>query len=258
MPQRVDLPLDKVSRYQSRSQQARVLTEAWAAEQLYCVACPQEYLIGYEANHKVDEFHCPRCGARYQLKARAGPFGLRVTGAAYGPLIEAVRTRKVPHYVLLSYDPQTLQVMSVEVLPRHFLTESAVVARRPLGPGARRAGWVGCTISLEKLPSDARIRLLSDGRLRQRDRVRGDFARFAFLDQASGDSQGWLIDVLTCVRSLGQECFTLFDLYGAAGALQVLHPSNRHVKEKIRQQLQVLRNKGIVEFTAPGIYRLLD
>jgi type II restriction enzyme len=34
-----------------------------------------------------------------------------------------------------------------------------------------------------------------------------------------------------------------------------LHPDNRHVRDKIRQQLQVLRNLGLVEFLGRGRYR---
>jgi type II restriction enzyme len=33
------------------------------------------------------------------------------------------------------------------------------------------------------------------------------------------------------------------------------HPDNRHVPDKIRQQLQVLRDLGFVEFLGGGRYR---
>jgi hypothetical protein len=34
-----------------------------------------------------------------------------------------------------------------------------------------------------------------------------------------------------------------------------LHPANRHVRDKTRQQLQVLRDLGLVEFLGGGRYR---
>jgi type II restriction enzyme len=40
--------------------------------------------------------------------------------------------------------------------------------------------------------------------------------------------------------------------------LSHLHPDNRHVRDKIRQQLQVLRNRGLIEFVKPGVYRRID
>ena len=36
-----------------------------------------------------------------------------------------------------------------------------------------------------------------------------------------------------------------------------LHPENNHVKPKIRQQLQVLRDAGVLEFVSRGKYRVV-
>jgi type II restriction enzyme len=36
-----------------------------------------------------------------------------------------------------------------------------------------------------------------------------------------------------------------------------LHPENRHVRDKLRQQLQVLRDLGLIEFLGRGRYRRL-
>jgi len=46
------------------------------------------------------------------------------------------------------------------------------------------------------------------------------------------------------------------DVYAHADVLAKLHPNNAHVRDKIRQQLQVLRDLGLLEFLAPGPYRL--
>ena len=45
------------------------------------------------------------------------------------------------------------------------------------------------------------------------------------------------------------------DVYASAAHLARLHPANRHVEPKIRQQLQVLRDMGLVEFLGRGRYR---
>lgn len=39
--------------------------------------------------------------------------------------------------------------------------------------------------------------------------------------------------------------------------MHAAYPQNSHVREKIRQQMQVLRDLGYVEFAARGEYRLL-
>jgi len=40
------------------------------------------------------------------------------------------------------------------------------------------------------------------------------------------------------------------------GWLAKLHPKNKHIPDKIRQQLQVLRDHGIIEFLGRGEYRI--
>ena len=57
-------------------------------------------------------------------------------------------------------------------------------------------------------------------------------------------------------RKLGKAEFALGDVYAAEHGLARLHPANRHVRPKIRQQLQILRDLGFVQFLGGGEYRL--
>ena len=57
-------------------------------------------------------------------------------------------------------------------------------------------------------------------------------------------SAGWTLDVLNAVRRLRKSEFTTAEMYSFTRELEALHPDNRHVKDKIRQQLQVLRSPG--------------
>ena len=59
------------------------------------------------------------------------------------------------------------------------------------------------------------------------------------------------------IQSLNKPEFELSDVYAHAGVLAKLHPHNAHIHDKIRQQLQVLRDLGRLEFLARGRYRLL-
>lgn len=61
--------------------------------------------------------------------------------------------------------------------------------------------------------------------------------------------------MLNVVRALNKNEFILQDVYAFAAHLAKLHPANRHVRNKIRQQLQVLRDLGLVEFLGRGRYR---
>jgi type II restriction enzyme len=67
---------------------------------------------------------------------------------------------------------------------------------------------------------------------------------------------GWTLDVLNVVRSLQKPAFELSEVYAKERELAKLHPQNRHVRDKIRQRLQVLRDLGILEFLGNGTYRL--
>lgn len=69
-------------------------------------------------------------------------------------------------------------------------------------------------------------------------------------------AKGCLSDVLACVRELGKKEFSLNEMYGFVPKLQKLHPGNKHVPDKIRQQLQVLRDNDVLNFISPGKYKL--
>jgi type II restriction enzyme len=67
----------------------------------------------------------------------------------------------------------------------------------------------------------------------------------------------WLADVACCIEKLKKELFTLNDVYAFEEELSLKHPDNKHVRDKIRQQLQILRDRGMIEFLGSGNYRLL-
>ena len=60
---------------------------------------------------------------------------------------------------------------------------------------------------------------------------------------------------MKCVDSIAKRTFSLDDIYKFENDLKLKHPENNFIKDKIRQQLQVLRDKGIIEFTGKGNYK---
>ena len=68
----------------------------------------------------------------------------------------------------------------------------------------------------------------------------------------------WTLDIFDCVKRINGDRFILADVYRFEDELARLHPRNNNVKAKIRQQLQVLRDKGLVKFYGNGQYRKLD
>ncbi len=86
--------------------------------------------------------------------------------------------------------------------------------------------------------------------------VREQFQRVKPLQEISVAQRGWTLDVLTAIRSLNQPRFTNEDIYALAPHFEKLHPGNRHVRDKIRQQLQVLRDLGLLLHIGKGAWRL--
>ena len=61
---------------------------------------------------------------------------------------------------------------------------------------------------------------------------------------------------MKAVEAIRQPEFELNDVYRFEQQLSALYPGNNNVRPKIRQQLQVLRDKGYLDFVGRGSYRL--
>lgn len=68
---------------------------------------------------------------------------------------------------------------------------------------------------------------------------------------------GWEFDLFNCLESIENHIFSLSDVYVFEETLSELHPDNYNIKAKIRQQLQCLRDLGLIEFKERGVYRKL-
>jgi len=69
--------------------------------------------------------------------------------------------------------------------------------------------------------------------------------------------KGWTRDVFNALNEMELGVFKLSDVYAFERRLKKLHPGNKHVKDKIRQQLQVLRDLGLIQFMGGGVYQRL-
>lgn len=236
--------------YKSPSQKARVMTEAWVGESIFCPGCGKGQVEQYDNNKPVADFYCSICGEDFELKAKRNPVGKKVVDGAYKTMMERLSDDRVPNLFLMGYDWDRLEVRNFFVVPGYFFVPSIIEERKPLSPFARRAGWVGCNIALDKVPNAGKIFLVKDGTVAPKEQVRAQWDKTAILrEEKSGENRGWLLDVLRCVERLGKREFTLDEVYTFEKHLGELHPQNSHIKAKIRQQLQLLRDKGFVEFS---------
>ncbi len=245
------------STYRSGAQIARVLTEEWAARELYCPACDSNRLSSSTANTPAIDFECPKCSQLFQLKSQRTWNPRKLVDAGYEAMIRSIRADRVPNLFVLQYSPNWT-IRNLLLIPKTFFSESAIEKRKPLAIHARRAGWIGCNILLRQIPSDGKIAMVSDGSPVAELKVRSEFSRIRKLAEVPPSVRGWTVDVLRVVRRLGRTSFVLSDIYDFESELQASHPLNKDVRPKIRQQLQVLRNLGLIEFGARGAYRIMQ
>jgi type II restriction enzyme len=244
--------------YESGSQSARVRTEGWIAQWMYCPSCGADHLRRTANNTPARDFECESCDEPFEIKSQKSPFGARVTDGAYETMRARIAAKENASFILMNYDAIRSTVTNLIVIPRHFFTLGALERRKPLAPTAKRAGWVGCNILLSGLPAAARIPLMSHDAPRPRDQVLAHWRRTQFLADQSLQTRRWLSDVLRCAETVARPEFTLVDMYAFESHFAQLYPNNRHVRQKIRQQLQVLRDHGLIEFLGAGAYRLRD
>lgn len=242
------------ARFRSMPQRARVQTEAWVLRELSCPACGARALRDLPNNTPVGDFDCEACAEQFELKAgkRIGP---KVVDGACETMIARLQSDTAPNLMLMRYAGNGVQ--DVEVVPSQFFRPSIIEPRKPLGPDAKRAGWVGCNIVVRDIPKAGRIGIVMDRTARPVEEIVADWARTSAVRQASGLARGWLLDVLACVERIGREAFTLAEVYAFADELSAIYPGNANVRPKIRQQLQVLRDAGLIAFEGRGRYRRL-
>jgi type II restriction enzyme len=248
---RVDLAV----KYKAATQIARVLTEDWCSRERYCPACDSECLTGSKPNSPAVDFECAKCEQLFQLKGLKNWNPKKVVDAGYEAMIRAIRADRTPNLLLLQYSSAWL-VQNLVLIPRMFFSESVIKKRKPLGPNARRAGWIGCNILLSEIPSDGKITMISSGVPLNKEQVRREFSRVKDLSKVPPSLRGWTLDVLSVIRRLGKQDFSLKEVYEFEPELKELHPRNENIRPKIRQQLQMLRDLGMIKFAGEGRYLL--
>jgi len=105
------------------------------------------------------------------------------------------------------------------------------------------------------VPKQGRISIISDGEIIDRNSVLSQVHHGSNLEIADIKSRGWLMDILNCINRISTPVFTLNEVYKFEKELQFKYPHNNHIRAKIRQQLQFLRDKGVIEFLGNGKYR---
>jgi type II restriction enzyme len=245
-------------RLKRNTQRARVITEAWFGSEAYCLNCNSEKLCPTTAGTIARDFVCPVCSQPYELKSAAKAHTRIVQDGGFDSMMRRVRAQEAPALMLMHYSPEWCVQGLIAIHPV-FLT-SAVVRKRAkphIRPRSRKEYWM-CDLDLTVIPPDGKIVIVDGEVARSECDTRREFReskRFAEIPVAN---RGWTALVLAAVRKIGKTEFSLDDVYAHEEAMHAVYPTNSHVRPKIRQQMQVLRDLGYIEFLSKrGEYRVL-
>jgi type II restriction enzyme len=250
----LNLNIELAKGYSSNSQIARVLTETWVRLNSYCPNCGEIPLKDFENNRPVADFYCTKCTEEFELKSKSGKFSNTITDGAYDTMIQRITSDTNPNFFFLTYSKE-LTVDNFLIIPKQFFTTDIIIKRKPLSQTAKRAGWTGCNIDISKVSELGKIFLVEKAKIIKPEIVQTAFNKTTFLRNKSIDAKGWILDVLNCIEKTPNNDFTLNDIYNFEKDLKLKYPNNNFIKDKIRQQLQVLRDRGIIEFNGRGTYK---
>jgi type II restriction enzyme len=128
------------SPYDSGSQTARHLSEAWASLYAFCPNCGHDRLSKFANNRPVADLFCAACNEEFELKSQKAKFGLKVLDGAFRTMCERLASHNNPNLILMNYNLAS-GVNNLFVVPKHFFVQDIIEERKPLAETARRAGW---------------------------------------------------------------------------------------------------------------------
>jgi len=248
-----ELNMDLSVGYKSNSQIARIVTENWGSENLYCPYCGNMKLESYPNNMKVSDFYCPVCKEDFQLKSSAKEFGKTYPGAEYYTLIDKIGKKEQPNLFLVRYSLEEKIVKELTFIPKTFFTHSIIEKRNPLKETAKRAGWTGSKILLDLIPIEGKFAILTSETEIEDQVIITKLKKISYFESKNNEEINWYSEILAIINNLPDE-FYLEDVYGFEEKMKKLFPQNNNIKAKMRQQMQKLRDNGVLIFMKRGHY----
>lgn len=258
---------EAIREYKSPSQIARNVTEKWAGDNLYCPKCGSP-LTQHKTNTEVYDFFCnhssqqfllfPQSVEEFQLKStKSFPyngFPMKILGSGYDAALRRLDSGTFPSLILLHYERKMEEVRDGLLIHRLSIPPSSIRPRKPLSNNARREGWRGYEIFLPGIPYAGRIPFIEEGEVAEKGAVLTRWKYVENIMEGNPNDRSWRSEIMLIVDRLPFS-FTLKDVYAQEYYLKKLYPNNFHIRDKIRQQLQVLRDKGYIQFIGNGRYQ---
>ena len=213
---------------------------------MYCPCCGNIVLVKFNNNKPLADFYCEKCKEQFELKSSGREIKNKIVDGAYETAVNRVNSNTNPDLFVLHY--KGYEVKNLVVVPKYFFTPDIIEKRKPLSETARRAGWIGSNILFSRIPEQGKIQIIKNGEIVSPSIVFNKYQHASNLNIVNIEKRSWLFDVLNCVNSMPDDLFSLNDIYSFENFLKSRHPNNNNIRDKIRQQLQFLRDNGMVKF----------
>ena len=224
----------------------RVMSEAWLEKNGYCPCCGSKPMQRFTNNKPVADLFCPNCHEQYELKSKnQKTIGNSVPDGAYHTMLERIQSDTNPNFFFLAYKKADYSIQQLVLVPKHFITPDMII---PRNKGIKnRPHHIMCSINLVPLPESGKIFLIDNSRIIEPEIVLKKWQSNLFLRNQNAERKGWLLAIMKCIDQLPKE-FTLSQIYEFENKLSIQFPQNNHIKDKIRQQLQILRDQNMIKF----------
>ena len=107
--------------YKSKSQIARVLTEAWTEQHMYCPVCGWPAICKFPTTGRLADFYCPSCNNQFEQKSKNGAFGDRISDGAYHTFIQRISGNDNPNFLVMNYSLENMRVEELYFIPSFSL-----------------------------------------------------------------------------------------------------------------------------------------
>lgn len=250
----------KVKNKNAKKQIIKVLTEHWTANNIFCPVC-WSALDNHKIDKPINDLFCIDCNDDFELKAEEWKFWKKIAWWNYDKAIKTIEEKPM-HLFVLKYS-KDYTITNFLVVPKYFFTKDVIIKRpKPL---KRRPNYYMSDIDFSAIPESWKIHYINNWTYKSRTEILEEWNKIKFLEnikdkkwEKKWESKGWLLDIMLSIEKLDKKEFHLKELNIFLDELKLKYPENNNIEAKIRQKLQILRNKWYIEFIDwRGNYRVL-
>ncbi len=240
------------------TQAIKKLSEFWVANNIFCPIC-WSALIQHKIDKPVNDLFCRDCKENFELKSSKWNLWNTILWGAYDVMIKEM-TNNPMHLFVLKY-AEDYTIKNFLVVPKYFFIPEIIKKRNTSKVKQKNWTtrlWTWWNIMFDKIPESWKIHYISNGTYKTRTEILKEWEKIKFLEEEKTSSKWWIFDIMICIEKLNKREFHLKELDVFLDELQLKYPNNNFIKDKIRQQLQKLRDNWYLEFIDwKGNYRLL-